>query len=136
MSFADGEKRVDVVFHHYLNPHHLFLYYEDLKCCCKSFECFMNTSNTICNSQCDTYFRICFKENSNNMNSEVCFKTTKQTGDNTTLMTFTTPNIVKFIVNNEYMTLKVILLTFMYKIYMHVSSITSVLECFVDYRSY
>ena len=116
MSFADGEKRVDIVFHHYLNPHHLQLFHQ-FKCCCKNADCSNKNNNTniTCESLCNTYFSVCFKENTLS-SSRVCYNTTKPTDDNTTLIPFTTPNIVQFIINNESMTLEVILLTFMYKI--------------------
>ena len=122
MLFVDSEKRLVVVFHHYLNPHHL-LSFHYFKCCCK--RACPNVNYTTCDSQCDTYFNVCFKENTNS--SEVCYNTTKPTGDNTTLIPFTTPNIVQFMINSESMTFEVTLLTFIFNIYMHVCSINLIL---------
>ena len=114
MSFGDSDKRLDVVLHYlYLHP----FFHKDLKCCCKSSQHLCNNSNIIYERQYDIYIKVCFKKNSNNMNSSVCYNTTKPTDDNTTLIPFTTPNIVQFMINNENMTLEVILLTFVYKIY-------------------
>ena len=131
MSFANSEKRLDIVFHHYLNPHHLFLPHDLYKCCCKSSMCFIDNNNITCDSQCDTYFSVCFKKNTNS--SGVCYNTTESTGDNTTMIPFTTPNIVQFMINSENMTLEVSC------IYIHsfiLYNFFSDLECFADYRSY
>ena len=114
MSFADSDKRLDVVLHYlYLHP----FFHKDLKCCCKSSQHLCNNSNIIYERQYDIYIKVCFKENSNNMNSSVCYNTTKLTCDNTTMIPFTTPNIVQFIIKSENMRLEVILLNFMSKIY-------------------
>ena len=128
MPLADSEKRVDVVFHHYLLFH-------EFKCCCKNADCYNKNNNTniTCESLCNTYFSVCFKENT--ISSRDCYKTTRPIDVNATLIPFTTPNIVQFMINNESITFEVTLLRFMYKIYLYVCSITFVLECFADYRS-
>ena len=46
---------------------------------------------------CDTFFKVCFKEST--LTSETCYNTTEPTGDNTTFIPFTTPNIVLFYTN-------------------------------------
>ena len=114
MSFADSERTLGVVFY----SSRLFCHNENCTRCCNCSDCLINNSNDSCNSQCDTYFSVCFTEDGNI--SEECINTTnyKPTDDNTT--PFTTPNVAQFMINSENMTFKVILLNFIYKIYIHV----------------
>ena len=119
MSFTRSERRVYVVFHHYLHHRHLQSF-DNFKSYCKS-ACDDNKTTT-CGSQCETYFDVCLKEYNN---LRECYKTNESTCDDTTFIPFTTPNIVQFMIDNESMTLEVILLTFIYKTYIYVSSITS-----------
>ena len=127
MSFAESEKRVDVLFH----SSHLLCSIEDLNSCCKCSNHSMNNSTQTCSNQCDAYFSVCFKENSNSSEecnnitkptdvNTTCYNTTEPTGGNTTLIPLTTPNIVQFMINSENMTLEVILLNFIYKIYLYI----------------
>ena len=62
MSFIDSEKRVDLVFHHYLYLHYLWSPQGYLNVVVKVL-C-GNNNNITCESQlqCNTYFNIFFKE--------------------------------------------------------------------------
>ena len=50
-----------------------------------------------CKMNCDTFLKVYFNEST--LISETCYNTTEPTGDNTTIIPFTTSNRVQFYTN-------------------------------------